>query len=526
MNDEFFDHIKHKLAETPVPDPDQAWQQMRTLLDARGVAPRGSVVRSLSPWWQAAACVLVISASWAFYHHWASNHESLASIRAKAHRTVQGNPGRVGNASNDGSATATGGALPDGSATINGGALPDGNAAINGSTLPDGSAAINGSALPDRATPNESVPSNGNTPGGGTPSPAITSGRNAPNGASAFGAAGYNASTLSSTGTFSHPGASHAGALASTQTPFSGGITGANINTAGQALLANNAGADGGQPEDGSAASSDGASAPSKNLSLSLTDAHFLLDRPTDKPLAAGRQRAPVSASEPLHIHSPMHIPRWGFNIGLAANVPGSFRKIKTNSQKLTPGVYPMAYVQYRMTPRWNLSLGIGAPSPVSYANMPTATDLYIAADTLQNNTQTTTSQKIARLVFADIPLTVGYQVMNHLSLQAGVQLSCLLSQQDETVSVNTPLRGAFIPLALSTSALIYYPGNHDPLRANVAKIDPRGLVGVNYQLHRFSASLQYQAGLRTEISQSDADGNPINSRTSTLRMLIGYRLN
>ena len=185
-----------------------------------------------------------------------------------------------------------------------------------------------------------------------------------------------------------------------------------------------------------------------------------------------------------------------------------------------------MAYVQYRMTPRWNLSLGVGAPSPVSYANMPTATDLYIAADTLQNNTQTTTSQRIVRLVFADIPLTVGYQVMNHLSLQAGVQLSCLLSQQDETVSVNTPLRGAFIPLALSTSALIYYPGNHDPLRANVAKIDPRGLVGVNYQLHRFSASLQYQAGLRTEISQSDADGNPINSRTSTLRMLIGYRLN
>jgi hypothetical protein len=229
----------------------------------------------------------------------------------------------------------------------------------------------------------------------------------------------------------------------------------------------------------------------------------------------------PVDA---LHIRNPRHLPRWSFDIGLAANTPGSFRKIDNEGQaKLEPGVYPVVFVSYRLSTRWSVSMGLSGPAPVAYSNSPAVTSLYVAADSLQNVSQTTANQKLARLTYLDIPLMMRYQLFNHLTIEAGVQASYLLEQQNATTTVTAPVRG-FIPLYATTN--IYYPGNHDPMTPQAKKIDPRCLMGLNYQFHRFSAEVQYEAGLRAAVTQADDEGNTINERTGVVRMMIGYRLN
>jgi len=50
MNSALFEHIKHRLSETAVPDPDQGWQQMNVLLDDAGGARKAPTLR----WWYAA----------------------------------------------------------------------------------------------------------------------------------------------------------------------------------------------------------------------------------------------------------------------------------------------------------------------------------------------------------------------------------------------------------------------------------------------------------------------------------------
>jgi hypothetical protein len=420
MTDEFFDHIKHRLAETSVPDPEQAWRQMNVLLDASGIS-RKSSIRYLH-WWQAAACLLAVSAAWAMYHEWPGiRHAQVATAKTKGHaRTPIQAPAQDPTLAQEG--LAQGGLASGGTAP--GGTAPGNHPVRRSQTM-------------------------------------VAYGR-----------------------------------ISNRRVAFTG-----SQNTSTE------------QPEEPGAAN---------DLSISLTDRTFLLDRPlAGRLMGVGRNVA--GAASLVHIHAPRHVPRWSFTIGIAANTPGSFRNISNNGQtKWEPGVYPIAEAWYRLSPRWSLGLGLAAPAPIAYTNAPTNTDLYVAADSLQNNTQTTTSQRLARLTYLDIPLMMRFELFNHLTVEAGIQASYLLSRQDETNSTNAPVRGL---IALANTN-IYYPGNHDPLHSQVMKIDPRGLLGLNYRFHRFNAGLQYEAGLRVAVNQTDDQGNPVSERTNVMRMTVGYRLN
>ena len=82
MRDELFDHLKHKLAETEIPDPGQGWQLMSSLLDA---ATPPKQVRVLYRWYAAAACLLVAGAAWAIIHEIRTGNPTLPAV---AHSSV------------------------------------------------------------------------------------------------------------------------------------------------------------------------------------------------------------------------------------------------------------------------------------------------------------------------------------------------------------------------------------------------------------------------------------------------------
>lgn len=471
MKDEFFDHIKHRLAETPVPDPEQAWQQMNVLLDAEEI-PRRSSIRYLH-WWQAAACLLIASAAWAMYYEWgAIHHWQIAGGHLSFSHPAMGSevPGTAASG-NTASASPAPGSSASGNTTSAGPALE------------------------------------GSAPGNTSPAGLAQAGQQSGNTALGNRVPGNRQTGVRQTG--SGQGVS--------------GFSPADNGTSDAFADRQEAGA-----QSSTAAASPNTLSTDNDLSMSLMDNMFVLDRPAANPLISGAKNRvtvnPAGAANALHIRNPQHLPRWSFDIGLAANTPGSFRKIDNNGQtKLEPGVYPVAFVSYRLSTRWSLGIGLSAPAPVAYSSSPTVTSLYVAADSLQNVSQTTTSQKLARLTYLDIPLMMRYQLFNHLTVEAGVQASYLLEQQNAATSTTAPVRG-FIPLYATVNA--YYPGNHDPTTAQVTKLDPRCLMGLNYEFHRFNAEVQYEAGLRTAVTQTDDEGNTISQRTGVVRMMIGYRLN
>jgi hypothetical protein len=506
MKDEFFDHIKHRLAETPVPDPEQGWQQMNMLLDAKGV-PLKSTIRSLQSirslhWWQAAACLLLASGVWAFYHEWPNiHHGQVANTRlirrTPSAQTLAPQPpaaGDRGTAPGNG----TSGSMTSGSET-------PGNMALGNLAPGNG---VSGSMAPDNGTSGNMALGN-LTPGNGDPGSVA-----AENGTSGNGMTGRQA---------------YANRAQNDRAPGNQ-VQGNRIARGNQIRTGSsqteNTGLVQEQENPLFPTGTTGLSDPTANfndLSTTLADGTFLLDRPIASPLA-GNRRSVAGAADLVHIRGPQHLSKWSLNIGLAANTPGSFTKIRNNNQtKWEAGVYPVAVLWYRLSPRWSLGLGLAAPAPIGYSNTPTRTNEYVAADSLQNVAQTTTSQRLAMLTYLDIPLTMKFELFSHLTIEAGIQASYLLSQQNETNSVNKDVRGLVV---LDNSVNIYYPVNHDPLHARVMKIDPRALLGLNYQFHRFNAGLQYEGGLRAAVNQTDNEGNPISERTSVMRMMIGYRLN
>jgi hypothetical protein len=324
MKDEFFHHIKHRLAETPVPDPELAWQQMNVLLDAEEI-PRKLTIRSLH-WWQAAACLLVASAVWAMYHEWgavrrwqmAGAHLSLSHLASGS--VAPGMPAS-GNTTPGG---ATSGSLASGSTA------PGGPA--SGSTAPGGPASGN-TGLGNTASGNTAFggPASGNMPQGDlVPGNKVRNNRQT---------GGRQTSGFFPAGKGTPDALFMDGQDAGAASPMA---------TAGHNNLS-----------------------IGNNLFISPADGIFLMDRPAASPLTSAGKKPegmnPAVAVDALHIRNPRHLPRWSFDIGLAANAPGSFRKIDNDGQtKLEPGVYPVVFVSKRFSTPRSVGKGRKAPAPLA----------------------------------------------------------------------------------------------------------------------------------------------------------------
>ncbi len=105
--------------------------------------------------------------------------------------------------------------------------------------------------------------------------------------------------------------------------------------------------------------------------------------------------------------------------------------------------------------------------------------------------------------------------------------MSYLLDEQEDsrTSSIISPGFQAYTTTPNSAYAPLLQrnTGTHGP--QPIRKIDPRYLLGAGYDLHRFSAGVQYQGGLLKAVNQVDDAGNLFSNRTSTVRFQINYRL-
>jgi hypothetical protein len=452
MRDELFDHLKHRLAETEVPDPDQGWQLMRAMLDATA-RPRPIV--QLRRWYAAAACLILAGATWAIVHQVRSSTDTR---RESSSRTAA-----------RGAAPAA--ALPAPAPILHAADGPSPDLATSGTTAPVGATPLSG------AQPGVTVSSGAGSPTGTTSDITTKSGTALPPG------------TTSRSGTSGTRATGTTTLLATTEA--TGGDAALTL-TQKTTLM----------PTD--------PRRERESLKNTLLREHPLV--------AALRPLAPTAG--PLR---PARHSRWGLDIGLGANFPGSMRTITVNNQaRWEPGLYPVINARYRLTPRLSLKAGVAAPSPVAYTKTLSQKSLNVGDSAVMAYMApvSTSSTKIGRLLYMDVPVGLQWAVIPHLNLEAGLQYSRLLSQQYDTRS-NT---------VYATNFMVYAPGPavaqavKEPT-PQVKRSDLRYLLGANFTWHRFSAGLQYQGGLQHSANQVDDQGNTINSHTSIAKMQIMYSL-
>ncbi|TDW99873.1 outer membrane beta-barrel protein [Dinghuibacter silviterrae] len=485
MRDELFDHLKHKLAETEVPDPETGWQRMRALLDAT-VRPRP--VYQLRRWYAAAACLILAGAAWALIHeaHSSKTKTPLAVTTGSGSRAGAG--GQTSVAQADGAKA--GGAQAAGAQTS--GAQAGGAQAAG---------AQNGGVQA------------GGVPAGGVPATAQNDG--------AYPSGEPSRDLATTTGT--------TGSRRDDRFP-AGSLTGSRASDKGSRQILANSDKETllsqTKPQDvlvletsGNPGSACFCTTTTRGYSGATPDLKMPF---LEKPLAAS-PRLLASTGAPAGPIRPAHHSRWGFDVGLGANFPGSMRTVTVNNQsKWEPGLYPVFITRYRLTPKLSLKAGVAGPSPVAYTKTLSQKNLTVMDSTVQAYAAlpaSTSSTKIGRLLYLDVPVSVEWAVVRHLNVEAGIQYSRLLSEQDDTRTTITPL----------TNLALYYVSNtatnQDQQQPQVKTSDIRYLVGANYTWHRFSATVQYQRGLQHSANQVDDQGNSIVNRTSIAKMQIMYTL-
>lgn len=440
MRDELFDHLKHKLAETEIPDPGQGWQLMSSLLDA---TTRPKPVRVLYRWYAAAACLVLAGAAWAIVH--------------EARTGMNPSPTAVAHKASDSPAVT--------------------------------------------AAPPVTVPETTNKDFGNATAPNEVATATAPATGGAPAAIRLSDARLSDA------------RVNTAHTPSTSRVETNTGETRPSTVPASS---------DDAVASLSGMSAAAPSVTREPLKNALLHAQPLSSSL---KTLAPTTG--PLH---PARHSRWGLDIGIGANFPGSMRSISVNNQnRFEPGLYPTVSARYRVTSRLSLKVGVSGPSPVAFTRTLSQKNLTVI-DTLVNASYaapvTASTTKIGRLLYMDIPLSASWMVVPHLNLVAGVQYSKLLSQQQDSRSTEYAASRlySYAPAAATSqpTPMMQTIKGEEP---SIRKSDIRYLVGAAYTWKRFSAEVEYQAGLQHSASQVDNQGNKIESHTSIAKMQIMYRL-
>ena len=186
------------------------------------------------------------------------------------------------------------------------------------------------------------------------------------------------------------------------------------------------------------------------------------------------------------------------------------------------PQPYPTFDIKYATGRRFYLSTGIAVFSPVATSGISGIEKTVYVNDTLNNVSMYNEKIEYKRLHYIDLPVIAGWQLSNKVSVQAGIQLSRLISSKSSTASepydFNMNRVYADVGTLLPTAA-------PPPVENNIEirKMDYCLLGGIEYNLNKqASISLQYQQGLRPVLTGISAP----DKRNSLITLKVKVRIN
>jgi hypothetical protein len=194
----------------------------------------------------------------------------------------------------------------------------------------------------------------------------------------------------------------------------------------------------------------------------------------------------------------------WQLSTGVAMNI-----SVNANHQSLQP--YPFAQVKYSLSKTFYIAAGLNLFSPVASNANGLQKTMYLG-DTLNNINLYDQRLHYKKLQYIDVPLTAGIKINKHISAEAGIQVSKLISTKTAT-TLDPYTLNAFDIRPLGSLPVIH---NHYELR----KTDIRYIAGVCYEWEKISVNLQYQLG-----SAALLKGNAVSpDKNKVLSLKIAYR--
>jgi hypothetical protein len=180
---------------------------------------------------------------------------------------------------------------------------------------------------------------------------------------------------------------------------------------------------------------------------------------------------------------------RWGIYAGIALNT--SFNNSKTN---LLP--YPIAEFKYHIDRKLYVTAGGSIFSPVTKGI--SGVSKSVAVNDSSNNIlyyHELTNYK--HLKYADIPVSIGWQVSKKWSVQTGIQLSVLMYKKASKTTelldyqLNSIERQYYIPVTVAAAP------NSQTYPVKAPALDYRAVTSVQYNFNRGQVGVSWQYGLR-----------------------------
>jgi len=196
---------------------------------------------------------------------------------------------------------------------------------------------------------------------------------------------------------------------------------------------------------------------------------------------------------------------KWQLSAGLAMNI-----SVNASQQSLQP--YPFVRVKYSLNKTFYIASGLNLFSPVTSNASGVQKTMYLT-DSLNSINLYDQRLHYKRLQYIDVPFTAGVKINKHISAEAGIQVSKLISSKTAT-TLDPYTLNAFDIRTLGSLPVI-------PNYYEQRKTDIRYIAGVNYEWKKISLNLQYQQGSAPLLK-----GNAVSTdKNKLLSLKIAYRL-
>ena len=158
---------------------------------------------------------------------------------------------------------------------------------------------------------------------------------------------------------------------------------------------------------------------------------------------------------------------------------------------------YPVVSFRYNLSPHIFLSSGLSILSPAQ-GKISGVSKIVNVNDVINNTREYHEIKNYRKLLYADIPLSLGVRFSKSFSVQAGLQTSFLLSKKSSTQNISydfqmNRIEGNGVGSFYSPTAAV--PTQFFNVKAPL--MDYRLISGINYQMNEISIGLQYQGSLR-----------------------------
>jgi len=174
--------------------------------------------------------------------------------------------------------------------------------------------------------------------------------------------------------------------------------------------------------------------------------------------------------------------------------------------------------VKYNVNPRFYISSGI-APYSLVKNNIGGVSKSIWVNDTARNISMYKETTTFDRLHYLDIPVTAGFNVTKHISVQAGLQVSFLINKKTSKSIEPYDFSMNRVNVPTYASIMAAMPGSTAEYDVRPKNIDSRVLAGVRYNYRKFAVGLTYQQGLSPLLKNGSINNG--KNKLLSLNLLI-----